>query len=215
MTPDELAARHPVLYHMAEPGSWSSIRRHGLLSATALLDLFGVGRQERAALGGGRRPSKVVLRHPALGAAVLRDQKPLSDAALRSCLVDMEPHEWYALLNRKVFFYPTRARLTRLLEARSYRAGEHTVLTLDTAALLARHVARTTLASINTGSTVRRAVARGFDTFQPLASYPADDWRRRRLAEVAVERSVPDVVDLVRRVERWQGPHLLHTTELL
>ncbi len=215
MTPDELATRHPVLYHMAEPGSWPSIRRHGLLSATALLDLFGVGRQDRAALGCARRPSRVVLRHPALGTAVLRDQKPLSDAALRSCLVDMEPHEWYALLNRKVFFYPTRARLARLLGARSYRAGEHTVLTLDTAALLARHVARTTVASINTGSTVRRAVARGPDTFQPLASYPADEWRQRRLAEVAVEHSVPDVVDLVRRVETWQGAHLLHTTELL
>lgn len=38
----ELLRDCPVLYHMAARGSWESIQRHGLLSTSALLDLFGV-----------------------------------------------------------------------------------------------------------------------------------------------------------------------------
>ena len=42
LTPEYLAQRWPRLYHMAEAGSWESVKRHGLLSTTALLDLFEV-----------------------------------------------------------------------------------------------------------------------------------------------------------------------------
>lgn len=40
VTPEELANLYPRLYHMAEPGSWESIRRYGLLSTSSLLSLF-------------------------------------------------------------------------------------------------------------------------------------------------------------------------------
>ena len=43
----ELIRDCPTLYHMAECGSWPSIRRHGLLSTSALLDLYGVQGAER------------------------------------------------------------------------------------------------------------------------------------------------------------------------
>jgi uncharacterized protein DUF7002 len=38
----ELVETCPRLFHMAEPGSWAGIQRHGLLSTSALLDLFEV-----------------------------------------------------------------------------------------------------------------------------------------------------------------------------
>lgn len=42
LTPAYIAERWPRLFHMAEAGSWPMIREHGLLSTSALLDLFGV-----------------------------------------------------------------------------------------------------------------------------------------------------------------------------
>ena len=40
MTPEDMARKYPFLYHMAELSSWPSIQRHGLLSTSALLDLY-------------------------------------------------------------------------------------------------------------------------------------------------------------------------------
>lgn len=47
MLDEDLIRDYPVLHHMAEAGSWPSIARHGLLSATALLDRSDIGRDER------------------------------------------------------------------------------------------------------------------------------------------------------------------------
>lgn len=52
MTPGEIAARFPRPYHVTEPGAQESVRRHGLLSTVALLDLF-----ETPQLGAFRRPA--------------------------------------------------------------------------------------------------------------------------------------------------------------
>jgi len=48
----ELLQDCPTLYHMAERGSWPSIREHGLLSTSALLDLYGKQGAEREAIEG-------------------------------------------------------------------------------------------------------------------------------------------------------------------
>ena len=37
---DALCRTYPRLYHMATAGSWPSLRERGLLSTTALLELF-------------------------------------------------------------------------------------------------------------------------------------------------------------------------------
>ena len=42
VTPEELAQAYPRLYHMADAQSWESIRKHGLLSTSSLLDLYEV-----------------------------------------------------------------------------------------------------------------------------------------------------------------------------
>jgi hypothetical protein len=64
---DELVATYPRLYHMAEPGSWERIRRHGLLSTSALLDLIEVDGDLRRALDSARRPASVSITHPRHG----------------------------------------------------------------------------------------------------------------------------------------------------
>jgi len=209
LTDDELAELIrdcPTLYHMAERGSWPSIRQHGLLSTSALLDLYGVHGAERDAIEAQRRPAGVRLEHPALGAAVVRDQQPMDDAGLRKCLEDgLSPENWYRLLNRKVFFWLTRARLDRLLNARPYRNLEHDVLELDTAALVAAYRGAITLSPINSGATRPFPAPRGLATFLPIAEYPYAYWRSKRprgerIVELAVDRGVPDIFRFVRQV---------------
>ncbi len=202
----------PTLYHMAERGSWPGIRRHGLLSTAALLDLFGVPPAGRAAIEAAHRPAGVTLRHPCHGSATIRDQKPMSDAALRRCLEGgMTPPEWYRLLNGKVYFWLTPERLHKLLRGKEYRHAEHDVLELDAAALVAACRDRITLSPINSGATFNLGPApRGPETFQPVERYDYASRRKRRppagcVTELTVTHSVPDVHRFVRRALAMRG----------
>ncbi len=94
----------------------------------------------------------VRLEHPEHGAALVRDNKPMLENALRSCLDGMRPREWYETLNRRVFFWVDRKRLLKLLGARAYRDRSHLVLEIDTAELLHRHAEKVTLSPINSGT---------------------------------------------------------------
>src|SRR5690606_12093074 len=128
---------YPVLYHMAAKGSWPSIRVHGLLSTTALLDLHGIKGAQRAAVEECHRPNTITISSEAYGVAEIRDQKPMSDAGLVRALQDgLTPKEWYRILNSKVFFWVSRVRLERLLCARAYRDLEHDVLFVSTKTVL-------------------------------------------------------------------------------
>jgi hypothetical protein len=92
----DLVEIYPRLWHMAEDGSWDSIRERGLLSTTALLDLYSVNGPTRISLESTQRPQSVSISRVGLPDAVIRDQKPMSDAALKECLLDgIEPAEWY------------------------------------------------------------------------------------------------------------------------
>ena len=196
---------------MAERGAWPSIQRHGLLSTSALLDLHGVHGPVRDELEAQRRPEGVVLSHPALGRAVLRDQKPMDDASLRRCLQDgLEPADWYRLLNSRVFFWLSFARLSRLLGARAYRGTSHEVLQLDAASLVAAYQDAITLSPINSGATRPFGVPRGLLTFRSIQDYPYAQWRRTRptgdrVVELAVAGEVPDAARFVRRVVVMEG----------
>jgi hypothetical protein len=56
--------------------------------------------------------------------AIVRDQKPMSDAKLKNCLEPgISPQQWYEILNDKVFFWVSREKLNKLLHARAYRTG--------------------------------------------------------------------------------------------
>ncbi len=213
MTDEELAqlvGDSPVLYHMAERGSWDSIRRHGLLSTSALLDLFAVTGEGRARIESRRRPEPVTLASPGIGSAVIRDQKPMDDRGLERCLQDgLTPRHWYEILNARVFFWLSQTRLLRLLKARAYRDSEHDVLEIDTASLVAAYRDRITLAPINTGATKPMPAPRGKATIVGIPQY---DYARRRLShprepvvELAVSSGVPNVMAFTRRVVAMRG----------
>lgn len=183
---------------MAEADAWPSIQRHGLLSTTALLDLYGVAGETRAAIERRRREDFIPVNHPEHGRALIRDQKPMTDETLAPVLQDgLTPADWYALLNARVFFWVEEARLVKLLG--TYRHRRNVVLVLDTARVLADHAERVTLSGINSGYTRRYAQPRGLGTFRRLAEFP--EWRvgadgkrtRQPVAECAVDYALPGV----------------------
>lgn len=177
MTVEELCEFYPRLYHMAEAASWPSIQTQGLLSTTALLDLYEVPEPERSRLERERRPGFMPISHPGFGTALLRDQLPLSDAGLKRALTDMTPTEWYQLLNGKVFFWVNEARVERLLANCWHR--DNVVLVLDTAKVMERYADATTLCPINSGFTRRFPQPRGSDTFRPISDYPFAAWLKK------------------------------------
>lgn len=201
LTPEDLAALHPRLYHIGDPRGLPGILRHGLLSTSRLLDLFDVPRAEQRALERARRPASVPLRHQHLGEAILTDNVPLSEVALEKCLDDgLKPGDWLALLNRRVFFWPDEQSLRGLLGARLNRGRERLVLVVDTLSLARRYAGRIELAPINTGSTIRKPARRGKATFTPLLRYDYEAWRRLRggrdrIREVTVLDGIVPITD--------------------
>lgn len=202
----DFAAHHPTLWHMAHRDSWPSIRKHGLLCTSALLDLFQIRSAFAERVRSHHRPESIVIEHPSLGSATIRDQKPMSDNGLKRALRDdLTPMDWYRLLNDKVFFWPSEERLQRMMRAPPYRDDEHIVLVVNTRRLLSEKRHRVTLSPLNSGATRPMPHPRGRGTFQAMGSYPY--WERRRkglapVAEVAIDDRVEKVERFLRRVER-------------
>lgn len=189
---------------MAQVGSWPSIRKYGLLSTSALLDLFEWPRKERRSIETCRRANRVTLTHPVYGTAVIRDQRPLSEKRLASCLCGgITVGQWLRLLNRRVFFWLEEARLNALRGAQAYRAERQLVLTVDTRRLVEAHAARILLTHMNTGTTRPFAAKRGRDTFCTINDYPFQ--QRRKAVELTVAREVRDIGAYVLRVEELGG----------
>ncbi len=213
MTEDELQellGDCPRLFHMAERGSWASIRQHGLLSTTALLDRYELQGEVRHRIEARRRSESVVLDAEGMGRVVVRDQFPMDDKGLSRCLQDgITPELWYRRLNSKVFFWFTHDRLLRLLNAGKYKESEHDVLVLDAASLVHAHRERIWLCPINSGCTKPYPHPRGDQTFLRIADYPYSDWKIRRArgeraVELAVDYAVIDIENHVERVVRMQ-----------
>ena len=215
MTEAELIATYPRLWHMAHDGAWPALRDHGLMSAKAIVDAYGVTGADRENLLRIRRPESVSLKGPGLPGAVLRDQKPMSDRALAGCLQGgMTPAEWYELLNTHSFFWLSRDRIWRLLRAQAYRSKPQTVLTIDTAGLVAAHRGRILLSPLNSGSTLFKAQPRGPATFAPIGAFPFNQRSATRPAknnvvELLVEHAVPDLAEHVLAVHRVRDDQIL------
>ena len=204
-TIDQLVSKYPLLFHMAQSSTWARIQEHGLLSTTALLDLYEVQEPKRSRIESEwRRQSESIA-----PGVVIRDQKPMSPRSLEHVLEDMTPEEWYRLLNCKTFFWATQERLKKMLNASAYKYDHHDVLTVDARKLAERHRHHISLSRINSGATFGYA-KRGSGTFKSIDAYPTIR-RKTDVAEVVVKYHVPDIVDFTLSVERWKGNVCLQT----
>lgn len=199
MTPEELAARHPRLYHVTEPGAWFNIKKNGLLSTTRLLDLFEIRGVQRNNIETKRRSSSVRIEHPLYGSAIINDNLPLTEEALGKCLDSgISVTDWLRILNSRVFFWSCEDGLNRLLGARLNRNRSREVLVIDTLSLANVHAQQIELCPINSGSTLRKPARRGHNTFTPLGCYSFKEWsklrgRQDQIREVTVRDAVLDI----------------------
>lgn len=196
---NEFLQNSPTLYHVAEFGSWSSIEERGLLSTTAILDAYGIDGEERRKIEEERRSTNKTLTHKTLPNIVVRDQRSMSDSALERCLLDgLTIREWYLLLNSKVFFWPSKKRLSSFLNAQAYRNRKHDVIVVDSSALVMNYRDKISLSPINSGSTLYKPQPRGRGTFYRIPEYPyAARPTANRVAELAVDYGIPNIVDYV------------------
>ena len=212
---EELISHCPVLYHMAERGSWPSIRDRGLLSTSALLDLYSIDGEARCRIEREHRPRSVEVNAEGLPRAVIRDQIPMSDSGLRRCLpARMTPEEWYVLLNAKAFFWFSEERLHKLTGARAYRDREHDLLEVDSRSLIEAQRSGIWLCPINSGCTKPMPRARDESVFARIEDYPYRHWRNRRrrrerVVELAVDYGVLDIRRHVRRVVIKKGAEVI------
>lgn len=212
-----LVQQYPRLWHMAHQDSWAAIRDYGLLSASAILDLYEIQGEKRRRLEAERRPESVLVEKGGLPGAVLRDQKPLKEAPLAGCLQDnLTPADWYSLLNAHSFFWLHRDRVQALLRARAYRNLRQTVMTIDTASLVDAHGENILLSPINSGATIYNPAPRGKQTFQSIADFPFLERRRTRalkntVVELLVRHSVPDIREHVLAVHDVCGDEIIGT----
>jgi hypothetical protein len=212
MHPDRLVQLHPHVYHMAEAGTWDSIRARGLMSTSAVLDHFKVSGIERQRIERGHRPTKITVRPDALDGIVLRDQIPMPPDRLLMALGDEAALEaWYATINAKVFFWATEERLHRLLNARHYRQLEHDVLTVNTATLVAAHGPAMWLCHMNSGNTFPMPIRRDASIFKRILDYPVNRNNNpiKDIVEVTVDHLVPDIARHVIEVRRMRGSDVL------
>jgi hypothetical protein len=197
--PEEIAAKHPRLYHVTRPDAVESIRCHGLLSTACLLALFGVPKIQRELIESTRRPRSLKISHSVYGTVRISDNAPLGEDALAACLDDgLSTADWMRMLNQRVFFWVDEKTLDSHLRASTRRGEECLVLVFDTYSVVSRYYHRVELAAINTGSTMRHPARRGLSTFSPAYRYTYGEWRRLRgghdrIKELTVLNGIHDV----------------------
>lgn len=203
---------YPRLYHMAEMGTWPGIKKHGLLSTSAVLDRYGITGKQRNALEQAHRSEKCKVggEHDYI---VLRDQKPMAPDRLAKALQGgLTPEKWYAWLNGRAFFWAEEDRLLQLLNARAYRKLEHDVLTLDTAKLIGDYEEKIWLCHMNSGNTFPMPHARDLGAFQRIKTYPTRPRSGnpyKKVVEVVVDHEVQNIRKYVIEVHRMKGKAVL------
>lgn len=177
------------IFHLAEGENINSILEHGLMCTAKLLARHRLLDKERNDILRSHRSS-----HLRLEGMLIRDQVPMSPAALAPALDDgMEPGDWYALVNEHVFFWPDRKRLDRHLKACGSRPQY--LMVFDAAGLfdgLGDHVY---VSPINSGNARRKPARRGRNTFVPYRIWVEHGWptgqRSRPPAEFLFRCDVP------------------------
>ena len=192
------------IYHLAEASNWPLIQRDGLLCASRLLGAAGLVGASRDQVNREQRLVHTVLPNRVR----IRDQRPMPPTALENCLCGMNPADWYAMVNDRVFFWLDPDRLNRQKAACEPRP--QVVIAVDTAALVAVHQEHVALTPINTGNARRRPARRGAATFVPFAEWVRSGWaseadalgtpgrkRSHKPVELTVLNAVPDIMRFV------------------
>ncbi len=196
MDSDALVAKYPRLYHMAEHGSWLSIKERGLLSTSALLTLYNYTGDDRKRIESEWRSDTITISSDGKDDTVIRDQIPMPPERLTQCLPkDMAVCEWYQCINERVFFWVTWQNLKWFLAAKSYIGKPHLVVTVDTDRLLQQYHDQVSLSDINTGSTYPK---RGKDQPEPRSRETfkrIPDFHSFFITELAVDQGVFDICD--------------------
>lgn len=216
MNLEKLIELYPQVYHMAELGTWGSIRERGLMSTTAVLDHLEIVEADRSRFESEHRGQKMSVKADHPSDIVLRDQKPMPEARLLRALTDgTTPRQWYELINEKVFFWAEEERLHRLLGARDYRHLEHDVLTLDSATFIPAYAEKIWLCHMNSGNTWPVPHRRDTDVFRRIPDYPVGRTGKptKTVVELVVDYAVPDIAQYVVEVRRMRGREVLDVIE--
>jgi|SRR6267378_755900 len=169
---DLFSEKRPFLYHLTSQLDLPLIvSSRSLLSAGILLG------QTKNGLDHMRQKRSEHLLIEVQGHRVMiRDQRPLSEKALRKCLDEgLMPEDYYELLNRRVFFWPTLSRLQRHFDR--YQSEEPILLRFSTQEML-RLNANAEFSRINSGATRANShlggipPRRGRGTFSSAEQYP-------------------------------------------
>jgi hypothetical protein len=193
---------------MVDEDNWKSVAQRGLLSASTLIDEL-PDVEQRASLKRTFRPSTLVLQT----GCRLRDQKPMPPDCLTRCLDQpLQPADWYALVNERVFFWISAERLQRHRAACLDRA--QVILAVDTEQLMARHAGEAEVTAFNSGNAKRLPARRGRRSFVPYRSWLDKAWLEERASglpprppahppiELVVRHAVPDILSMALRTIR-------------
>src|SRR5581483_1314483 len=209
MDTDLFVRTYPVLYHMAHHEALPSILRHGLLSTSALLDLFEISGSRRDVIESRMRRQSILIEHPKHGKAVICDQKPImNDRRLEESLRGTATaSQFHRLLNSKVFFWLAPDRLAGLRGAVAYRNEPQLVFYIDTKRLVNEYGGQVMLCPMNSGSCKPFAHPRSPGMFQRIADYDFEYWRQKKggahkaVVECTVDRMIPDFHRFVQKSE--------------
>ena len=200
----DLVTKYPVLFHMAESGSWESIQKNGLRSTIALLDLFEISKEKRISIEQEHRPKSVKIEHPIHGIAIIRDQKPMPPEIIRPLLKDITVQESYKLLNGKTFLWAQERRFNTLLNAVAYRNRSHTVISFNTKRLLERYADKIHLTDMNTGFAYSGGY-RNRSTFKSIGEFPTG----KVVWEVAIDYIFENISDFAFKVEERKRDQII------
>ncbi len=124
--------------------------------------------------------------------------------SLETCLSpDLQPRDWYKLINGKIFFWATKERLRWFLGAQEYKNSPHIVIKVDTSVLLNHYANHIRLTNLNTGSTISRKPyhprKRGLESFQRIENFSPFS----KVVELAIDYGIPDIMSHTISVTRW------------
>lgn len=131
MSSQKFIKLRPRLYHLTNTANIPNIIDSGYLYSTEQIASI-VNLANANAFLSKRRPENVILRSPS-ASFVIRDQKPIFEQALsRSLPNGWAPSDFVALLNRRVFFWPTLKDLRSHFGTYTKREEDITILSIDT-----------------------------------------------------------------------------------